>query len=115
MVLVGCTELSPTPGRRQVILFNDSGPTVTLAKNVDSFMLIIRAIPSPTDQHKALMSAAEVDGRLFKVANGTRAEVLKEVPISGWNGITILRIRLLNGPHITEEAICVSSVAQPAT
>ena len=73
--------------------------------------------PIPTDTAKAQMKAAEVDGRLYRVSNGTRAEVLKEVlltDVKGMSlGVSLMRVRIRNGPRSGELGFCFSSVAQP--
>lgn len=110
----GCGDLPPSDTAiRHVILYNDGAPSVTIAKDLAALQTIINAIKDPSDAAKAQMKAAEVDGRLFQVENGTRADVLKEVPITAVADMSLLRVRIRSGPRSTEEGLCFSSVTQP--
>jgi hypothetical protein len=99
---------------RRIILFNEDGKkTVGLMKDTEALRVFYNMIKSPSDQNMAQFKAAQVEGKIFQVDSGTRAEVLKEVPIPGVDGMSMMRIRISNGPRETEEALCFSTETQP--
>lgn len=101
---------------RHVILFNDGDTVVTVATDTEAFQAVVAFMGSPSsDAANAQVNAARIDGRLFDVANGTRADVIKDAPLRGVPNMSLLRVRIRNGPHIAEEVLCFSSVTQPDT
>ena len=100
---------------RHVILYNEDGkPNVALMKDTDAVLAVFKMLKSPSGETIAQFKAAQVDGRIFQIATGTRADVLKDVPVPGATE-SILRIRIVNGPHANEEAFCFSASAQQDT
>jgi hypothetical protein len=116
-VLCACgpaVQSSTTPSLRRIILFNEDGKkTVGLMKDTEALTVFYNMIKSPSDENMAQFKAAQVEGKIFQVDSGTRAEVLKEVPIPGVDGMSMMRIRISNGPRETEEALCFSTETQP--
>lgn len=106
------TGTRSSSSNRRVILFNGDATTVTIAQDADALQLAIDLLKSKSDIARARVSAAEVDGKLYKVPNGTRAEVLGDVAVQD---MTLIRVRILNGPRSGEEGFCFSSVTQPDT
>jgi hypothetical protein len=107
------TQESSTPVRH-IILFNEDGKkTVGLMKDTDALKVSFEMLKSPSAQTIAQFKAAEVEGKIFQVDSGTRAVILKEVPIDGVPGMSMMRIRISNGPREAEEALCFSTETQP--
>jgi hypothetical protein len=107
-------EARPTSSLRHIILFNEDGKkVVALMKDTDGLTALYSLLKSPSAATRAEFEAATVDGRIFQVDSGTRADVLKEVPIPGVPDLSVLRIRIVNGPRTSEEALCFSTDAQP--
>jgi hypothetical protein len=78
-----------------------------VAKDPEAYMAIFGGIRNGSTM---AMRDAEDAGRLFRVANGTRAIVLKDAgPILKGMDVRVLRVRLTSGAHEGEEAICMSS------
>jgi hypothetical protein len=96
---------------RKVILFNDGEASVRVATDSNAMLAMMTYIKDGTDQAKAQMNAAEIDGRLFSVPNGTRAEVLKESDPVG--RVTSMVVKLTTGSHAGEKVMCFSTVTQP--
>lgn len=110
----GTTVQSGNAALRRVILFNADGKkTVGLMKDTEALVVFYNMVKTPSDETIAQFKAAEVEGKIFQVASGTRAEVLKEVPVSGVPGLSMMRVRISNGPRVTEEALCFSTDTQP--
>lgn len=107
------TGTRSSSSNRRVILFNGDATTVTIAQDADALQLAIDLLKSKSDIARARVSAAEVDGKLYKVPNGTRAEVLGDVVVPSVQDMTLMRVRILNGPRSGEEGFCFSSVTQP--
>jgi hypothetical protein len=99
---------------RQVILFNEDGKkTVGLMKDTEGLRVFYNMLKTPSKETMAQFKAAEVEGKIFQVDSGTKAVVLKEVPINGVSGMSMMRIRISNGPRESEEALCFSTDTQP--
>jgi hypothetical protein len=78
-----------------------------VAKDPEAYMAIFGGIRNGSTM---AMRDAEDAGRLLRVANGTRAIVLKDAgPILKGMDVRVLRVRLTSGAHEGEEAICMSS------
>ena len=107
------TAQPTAPARRPVILFNQDAQQVMVFTNTDALQLLFDVIRNPSGASQAQLKAAEVEGKVFKVASGTRANVLAEVPVPNVPGVSLLRIRIRNGPHQTEDGICFSEATQP--
>jgi len=99
---------------RRIILYNEDGKrSVGLMKDTDALKVFFNMLKTPSDESRAQFKAAELEGKIFQVDSGTRAVVLKEVPISGVPGTSMMRIRISNGPREAEEALCFSTETQP--
>lgn len=99
---------------RHVIVFNDGSSTATVATDRQAIANMIEMIGSGSSRAEAQVTAARVDGRVFDVPNGTRAEVLEDADVSTTHvRLSLLRIRLLSGTRAGSEALCFSSVTQP--
>lgn len=99
---------------RRIVLYNEDGKkTVLLMKDTEGLAVMANMMKSPSARAQAQFKAAEVEGKIFQVDSGTRAVVLKEVPVNGVAGMSMMRIRITNGPHETEEALCFSTETQP--
>jgi len=115
--LTGCgsaPEESAT-ARPRVVMFNQNAADVMVFRDADALQSFIDTIKNPSHANQAQLKAAEVDGKLFRVANGTRAYILKSVPVPSVPDTYLLRIRIRNGPHETEEGMCFSDATQPDT
>lgn len=115
-LLCGCGQPSQEASIpvRRIILFNEDGKkTVGLMKDTEALKVFFNMIKYPSAETQAQFKAAEVEGKIFQVDSGTRAVVLKEVPITGVPGMSMMRIRISNGPRETEEALCFSTSTQP--
>jgi hypothetical protein len=98
----------------RIILYNEDGKkTVGLMKDTDAMKVFFEMLKSPSPATQAQFKAAQVEGKIFQVDSGTRAVVLKDVPIDGVPGMSMMRIRITNGPHENEEALCFSTETQP--
>jgi hypothetical protein len=110
----GVSSTTAASNLRRIILYNEDGKkNVALMKDTDALTVLFNMMKSPSDETKAQFQAAKVEGKIFQVDSGTKAVVLKEVPLNGVPGMSIMRIRISNGPHETEEALCFSTDAQP--
>ena len=111
--LLLCGSCSP-PERviSHVILFNELGSSVFVAKDWDAMKVALMFIARGNVADRAQYNALEVEGRVFEVANGTRADVLQE-GTDIVKDIRPLYVRLTTGPHAGEKVVCMKNVTRP--